>query len=61
MGYSYDKFKSYTIQEDTAYKNSGKFSNSTQQTYCNDSGGYFIALNMVENIWTSSAIKTCTL
>ena len=23
MGYSYDKFKSYTIQEDTAYKNSG--------------------------------------
>ena len=25
----------------------GKFSNSTQQTYCNDFGGYFVAMNMV--------------
>jgi len=27
----------------------GKFSKSTQQTYCNDFGGNFVALNMVEN------------
>ena len=34
----------------TVGKFTGKFSNSTQQTYCNDSGGIFVAMNMVENI-----------